>query len=131
MRAGTDRRPLGKRGQRQARLLRLFAVVALWLLLQPVSYAAQPEPEEAFEFNDLPLQELVRREVDLAHASLGEEGLHPIAIGQDTTHSALTYRVQAAYYRGSNGDGGDRGRISYRDLDGDLVPQDPTHSPRA
>lgn len=53
------------------------------------------------------------------------------AIGEDTLFRLLNYRVQAAYYRGSNGDGGDRGRISYRDLDGDLVPQDPTHSPRA
>lgn len=52
-------------------------------------------------------------------------------LGQDTTHSALTYRVQAAYYRGSNGDGGARGRISYRDEGGgNIVPVDPIVSPR-
>lgn len=52
------------------------------------------------------------------------------AIGQDTPHRLLTYRVQAAYYRGSNGDGGDRGRISYRDDAGQIIPVDPIVSPR-
>lgn len=52
------------------------------------------------------------------------------AIGGATTHRVLTYRVQAAYYRGSNGNGGDRGRISYRDDNGSLVPIDPIVSPR-
>jgi len=42
----------------------------------------------------------------------------------------LTYRVQPAYYRGDNGSGGDRGRISTK-LEGDqLVPVDPVFSPR-
>jgi hypothetical protein len=52
------------------------------------------------------------------------------AIAGDTPHRLLTYRVQAAYYRGSNGDGGDRGRISYRDEGGSIVPVDPIVSPR-
>lgn len=51
-------------------------------------------------------------------------------LGTDTSHAALTYRVQAAYYRGSNGDGGARGRISYRDEGGSIVPVDPIVSPR-
>jgi len=51
-------------------------------------------------------------------------------LAQDTVHRALTYRVQAAYYRGSNGDGGARGRISYRDEGGTIVPVDPIVSPR-
>ncbi|MCH9688982.1 MAG: DUF1552 domain-containing protein [Deltaproteobacteria bacterium] len=52
------------------------------------------------------------------------------ALAADTTHRLLTYRVQAAYYRGSNGDGGDRGRISYRQDGGDILPVDPIASPR-
>lgn len=52
------------------------------------------------------------------------------ALGKSTPHRLLTYRVQAAYYRGSNGDGGDRGRISYRDDGGQIVPVDPIVSPR-
>lgn len=52
------------------------------------------------------------------------------AIAGDTAHRLLSYRVQAAYYRGSNGDGGDRGRISYRLSDGELLPVDPIMSPR-
>jgi hypothetical protein len=52
------------------------------------------------------------------------------ALGKMTPHRLLAYRVQAAYYRGSNGDGGDRGRISYRDDKGQIVPVDPIVSPR-
>lgn len=51
-------------------------------------------------------------------------------LGQETVHRLLAYRVQAAYYRGSNGDGGDRGRISYRDEAGQIIPVDPIVSPR-
>jgi len=51
-------------------------------------------------------------------------------LGKLTPHRLLGYRVQAAYYRGSNGDGGDRGRISYRDDNGQIVPVDPIVSPR-
>jgi hypothetical protein len=51
-------------------------------------------------------------------------------LGTTTPHRLLTYRVQAAYYRGSNGDGGDRGRISYRDEGGQILPVDPIVSPR-
>ncbi len=50
--------------------------------------------------------------------------------GNETQQRMLTYRVQAAYYRGSNGDGGDRGRITYRDEGGSIVPIDPIQSPR-
>jgi hypothetical protein len=52
------------------------------------------------------------------------------ALGGDTLHHYLNYRVQAAYYRGSNGDGGNRGRITYRDDGGTIVPIDPIQSPR-
>ncbi len=52
------------------------------------------------------------------------------AIGSGTVHRLLTYRVQAAYYRGSNGNGGARGRISYRNDGGSIVPVDPIVSPR-
>jgi len=51
-------------------------------------------------------------------------------LGATTPHRLLAYRVQAAYYRGSNGDGGDRGRISYRDEGGTIMPVDPIVSPR-
>jgi hypothetical protein len=52
-------------------------------------------------------------------------------LGTDTVHRLLTYRVQAAYYRGSNStDGGARGRISYRDEGGEIIPVDPIISPR-
>jgi len=51
-------------------------------------------------------------------------------IGGETSHDTLTYRVQAAYYRGSNGDGDARGRISYREEDGAIIPIDPIASPR-
>jgi len=51
-------------------------------------------------------------------------------LGKLTPHRLLNYRVQAAYYRGSNGDGGDRGRISYREDKGQIVPVDPIVSPR-
>ena len=52
-------------------------------------------------------------------------------IAEDTPHPALTYRVQAAYYRGSNGSGGDRGRITYREAPGGGVEKiDPIVSPR-
>ncbi len=51
-------------------------------------------------------------------------------LGVTTPHRLLSYRVQAAYYRGSNGDGGNRGRISYRDEGGTIVPVDPIMSPR-
>jgi len=50
--------------------------------------------------------------------------------GDETLHRYLNYRVQAAYYRGSNGDGGNRGRITYRDEGGTIVPVDPIGSPR-
>ncbi len=43
----------------------------------------------------------------------------------------INYRVQAAYYRGTNADeGGDRGRISYREEGGKIIPVDPMVSPR-
>ncbi len=51
-------------------------------------------------------------------------------LGGDTVHAYLNYRVQAAYYRGSNGDGGNRGRITYREEGGSIIPVDPIQSPR-
>jgi Protein of unknown function (DUF1552) len=46
------------------------------------------------------------------------------------TRPVLTYRVQPAYYRGSNGTGGARGRISARLNNGNLEQVDPTFSPK-
>lgn len=51
-------------------------------------------------------------------------------IATGVTHRALTYRVQPAYYRGSNGTGGDRGRITARITDGEVEQIDPIISPR-
>lgn len=52
-------------------------------------------------------------------------------IAQGVAHRALTYRVQPAYYRGSNGTGGDRGRITARlDQDGNVQQIEPIISPR-
>lgn len=48
----------------------------------------------------------------------------------DTPHRTLNYRVQAAYYRGSNGNGGDRGRITYGGSPGNVSSIDPVSSPR-
>lgn len=52
-------------------------------------------------------------------------------LGGDTLHPYLNYRIQVAYYRGSNFDGGSRGRITYyRNDDGNIIPVDPVVSPR-
>jgi hypothetical protein len=54
------------------------------------------------------------------------------AIGGPTlmTRPVLTYRVQPAYYRGSNGTGGDRGLMSARMNGGSLEKVPPTFSPQ-
>ena len=53
------------------------------------------------------------------------------AIGEDTPHRSLSYRVQAAIYIGANSTGGSAGRISYRRLeDGGLQAIDPIFSPQ-
>ncbi|MEM6993522.1 MAG: DUF1552 domain-containing protein [Myxococcota bacterium] len=53
------------------------------------------------------------------------------ALGGDTPFESLAYRVQAAYYRGGNGSGGNRGRITYKNNDaGGIDPVDPIVSPR-
>ncbi len=46
------------------------------------------------------------------------------------TRPVLTYRVQAAFYRGSNGTGGDRGLMSMRDNNGTLEKVTPQFSPK-
>lgn len=46
------------------------------------------------------------------------------------TRPVLTYRVQAAFYRGSNGTGGDRGLMSMRDNNGTLEKVPPQFSPK-
>ena len=46
------------------------------------------------------------------------------------TRPVLTYRVQAAFYRGSNGTGGDRGLMSMRDNNGTLEKVPPQFSPQ-
>ena len=51
-------------------------------------------------------------------------------IAEDTPHSVLAYRVQAAYYRGNNGQGGNRGRITYREGGSGIEAIDPIVSPR-
>lgn len=49
----------------------------------------------------------------------------------DTLHPALAFRVQAVNYRGCNGDGGNRGRITYRrNAEGKIEKIDPIVSPR-
>jgi len=48
----------------------------------------------------------------------------------NATRPVLTYRVQPAYYRGSNGTGGARGRMSARMNGGQLEQVDPTFSPK-
>jgi hypothetical protein len=53
------------------------------------------------------------------------------AIAGDTNPRILNYRVQPASYVGSNGGGGDSGRISWRaDGSGNIVGEDPIISPR-
>jgi hypothetical protein len=47
------------------------------------------------------------------------------------TNPVLNYRVQPAFYRGTNGTGDTRGRISARRVDGQLQPQEPNFSPRS
>ncbi len=51
-------------------------------------------------------------------------------LSPDPTYQVLTYRVQPAYYRGSNGTGGDRGKISARMNQGTLEQVEPTTSPQ-
>jgi hypothetical protein len=52
------------------------------------------------------------------------------SIAGDTPNPVLTYRAQAAYYRGSNGTGGTRGLLSAR-LNGDTLEEvPPTSSPK-
>lgn len=46
------------------------------------------------------------------------------------TRPVLNYRVQAAFYRGSNGTGGDRGLMSMRDNNGTLEKVTPQFSPQ-
>lgn len=48
-------------------------------------------------------------------------------IGGDTLHQSIQLRVQAAYYRGNNGGGGARGRISYGE---NATPLDPITNPQ-
>jgi hypothetical protein len=51
-------------------------------------------------------------------------------IAGDTPNKVLTYRVQAAFYRGSNGTGGTRGLLSARMNNGVLEEVPPTSSPK-
>lgn len=52
-------------------------------------------------------------------------------LGSDTLFETLSYRVQAANYRGGNGTGGNNGRITYRQNQaGNIVAVDPIVSPR-
>lgn len=48
----------------------------------------------------------------------------------DVPHRLLPVCVQAASYRGSNGTGGSRGTLSYREIDGEIDPVDAIVSPR-
>ncbi len=73
-------------------------------------------------------------------ASAGDESLQgptsdwvvSNAIGGPTlaTRPVLTYRIQAAFYRGSNGTGGNRGLMSMRDNGGNLEKVPPQFSPK-
>ena len=51
-------------------------------------------------------------------------------IAGSTPNPVLTYRAQAAYYRGSNGTGGTRGLLSARDNGSGLEEVPPTSSPK-
>lgn len=51
-------------------------------------------------------------------------------IGGDTLHRLLPVCVQAASYRGSNGSGGTRGTLSYREQGGEIENVTPIISPR-
>ena len=54
------------------------------------------------------------------------------AIGGDTTHPVLTYRVQPVNYNGGDQSAGSSGRLSWKKgSDGKLLPIDPIVSPRA
>ncbi len=75
----------------------------------------------------------------VAGGPTGDESLHGASndqvvadvIAGDVLHHALTYRVQPAYYRGSNGTGGDRGRITARlNASQEVEPIEPIISPR-
>jgi Protein of unknown function (DUF1552) len=66
-----------------------------------------------------------------APTSETSEFLAARTLSPDPAFQVPTYRVQPAYYRGSNGTGGDRGKISARmDPDG-LKQVDPFHSPQS
>ncbi len=51
-------------------------------------------------------------------------------IASDISNKVLTYRVQAAFYRGSNGTDGQRGLLSARINNGQLEEVPPTSSPK-
>ena len=74
----------------------------------------------------------VRSDPDGSEAPTGEtsEFLAARTLSPDATYQTLTYRVQPAYYRGSNGTGGDRGKISARMNGTDLQQVEPTTSPQ-
>ncbi|NJK33004.1 MAG: DUF1552 domain-containing protein [Deltaproteobacteria bacterium] len=77
-----------------------------------------------------PLISGVRSQLD-TEAAQGETSDRIVAraIAGDTAHRCPHFRVQAAYYRGDNGNGGARGRISYRDDNGTIIPDDPIVDP--
>jgi hypothetical protein len=79
-----------------------------------------------------PLVSGVRSSTD-TNAAQGPSSDQVVAdeIAEGTLFRALSYRVQAANYRGGNGGGGNVGRITWRrNQTGDIVPIDPTISPR-
>lgn len=74
----------------------------------------------------------VRSDPDGSEAPTGEtsEFFAARTLSPDSTYQVITYRVQPAYYRGSNGTGGDRGKISAKMNGTNLEQVEPTTSPQ-
>jgi hypothetical protein len=74
----------------------------------------------------------VRSDPNGSEAPTGEtsEFMASRTLSPDPSYQVVTYRVQPAYYRGSNGTGGDRGKISARMNQGVLEQVEPTTSPQ-
>lgn len=74
----------------------------------------------------------VRSADGTSEAPTGEtsEFLAAGVLAPDPAFQVITYRVQPAYYRGSNGTGGDRGKISARKTANGLEQWEPTTSPK-
>ncbi|MEM6995052.1 MAG: DUF1552 domain-containing protein, partial [Myxococcota bacterium] len=85
-----------------------------------------------FHYNTVgPLVSGVRGEGNRTGYARGESSDQIVAraIAEDK-HRHLTYRVQPVRYVGDNGGGGDSGRVSWKETDGELSPVESNASPR-